>query len=217
MQEPPAPRYRDIQLHVRLPACPHCGYSFRGLGSEGSCPECGFAYDGDTFMLTGIARGMSTMSLGRKLLWIFVALGAWAGSLIMLVALSFGAHGLAVSSVLGALWLGVLIYLLATGQRGKRGAETYLFTSSGFGVANQKSKTEDPARRFRAWSDVNAVRVDRLGRNWHRLRIGRSKTGGRTFSSLVLDVNVQCDQATAADVRDFGESCIRRSPAPAIA
>lgn len=67
--------------------CPACDYLLQGSVGQSSCPECGFVLDADTFELTGVSRGMSDTSWGRRILWavIIISLVLWTQSCQLLL------------------------------------------------------------------------------------------------------------------------------------
>lgn len=200
---------------VRLQKCPQCDYSLMGLPSSGRCPECGFTYDDETFVLQGISRGITTMPLHRKLLWVFIGVVATAGTnMVQLFIEGYvrtNSAALAVMGALGILWVAVLIYLLTTGKKEKRGMEPFLFAAGGFGSSSELDPATGGKVSLTLWSDVNTVRLERIGKTWRRMRIGKALGPRGRFTKLYLDAGVRCDDAQAALVQRILDERIERA------
>ncbi len=153
--------------------------------------------------MTGIARGVSTISLGRKFLWVLVVAGGWLGPnwLPMFFVMRTGI-AVAGTLTLGALWLGIVIYLLLTGKRERRGTEQFLFAAGGFGSCTGLDPTDTVEASLTSWNRVNAVRLDRKGPQWHRLRIGYADHPAGPLRRVVLDAGVRCDADAARQIRN---------------
>ncbi len=182
---------------LRLLACPRCGYSLEGLPTTHSCPECGFEYDDQTFVLTGISRGTSSLGTGRKWLWVIVGLVGYTGSNLFVLLLIPGSQQWAVLAG-AALWIGLVAYLVSSSKRERQGIETFLFTAGGFGyVADMTGQTSTDARLF-TWHEADTVLVDRKSSQWYRVRIGQGDAPLRHLHRTLLDVGIRCNADTAA-------------------
>ena len=191
---PPEPT-RDLPVGFRLEACPRCEYSLIGLPAQHRCPECGFEYDGRTFVLTGISRGATSIQTGRKLMWLFVAFGAWLG--FSLIGLLVTAAPSWMPLALMMLWAGLFVYLVFTSRRERRGLERVLFAAGGFGYfANVSSGVVTEAKMV-PWQEVDTVVIERKGANWHRIRIGSAAGIGGKLTQVRLDLGIRCDEPTA--------------------
>jgi hypothetical protein len=185
----------DIPGKIDLTNCPKCCYSLTGLPKRWRCPECGFEYDDRTFVLSGISRGTSSLSLGRKCLWALVGLGAWVGTAFLPPLVAAGVGVALPALALAGLWIGVLAYLLLTGKRERRGVEHFFFAAGGFGYCADLNISDPAHARLIPWHAVSAVRIDRKGSQWHRLRIGTAS--GRRLHDVRIDVGVRCNAQTA--------------------
>ncbi len=104
--------------------------------------------------------------------------------------------------MLGALWLGIVVYLLLTGKRERRGMEQFLFAAGGFGSCTGLDPTDTVETNLTSWNEVNAVRLDRKGSQWHRLRIGDADRPAGALRRVVLDAGVRCDADAARQIRN---------------
>jgi hypothetical protein len=182
---------------VRLANCTRCGYALEGLPERGRCPECGEVYDELTFTLRGIPRAMSSISPLRVALWITAGFGLSMGvqSFFMLTAL-LGRAGLGIAVGLALTLIGLFAYLILTARRGERkGIELFIFTAGGFGSVGGSLTGDPDAAQMTRWCDVSAARVDRIGSQWHRLRIGRG-AGGR-LRRVMFDAGISCTEPQA--------------------
>ncbi len=186
---------------IELTQCPACDYSLTGLPAEWRCPECGFAYDDRTFVMKGISRGTSSMTSSRKSLWILLAITGMFGPTI-LIELNFrGAASL--SLILGVAWISLVIFLLVTGKRERRGMEQILFAAGGFGYCTSGLDAAAEGFRLVKWADVDGIRLDKKGARWHRLRIHSRRADGRSGGRTQLDVGIRCDLDTARWLHDI--------------
>lgn len=192
----------DIPGRIHLEQCPRCGYSLKGLPASHRCPECGCEYDDRTFVLAGIARGTTSMSTGRKVLWVVAVAVAMIGPQIAApVLLTLGTRGALLLPLL-VLWVGLVVYLLLTRRSERRGAEEFVFGEKGFGSRADLAPTDDTDSRMIEWGVVDTVVVDRKGSNWHRIRIGSGRGLGGRLRRVRFDVGVRCDVLTAAWIRE---------------
>ncbi len=186
----------DPPGRIHLEACPRCDYLLTGLPAIHRCPECGLEYDDRTFVLTGISRGTSNMSAGRKVAWLFVCLGAFVFPDLLLVA--FATITTTILTILLAVtWLGFIVYLIFTSRRERRGIENFIFTAGGFGYCADLKPGIPGDSRMIPWLAVDKVIIDRKGPNWHRIRMGMGDGRGRRLSQVCFDVGVRCDEETA--------------------
>ncbi|MCZ6651967.1 MAG: hypothetical protein O7D91_02945 [Planctomycetota bacterium] len=184
---------------VRLTTCPKCGYQLEGLPAAHRCPECGYAYDEQTFVLVGITRGMRSLKLGRAVLWILVAVGAFLGpSCVSVGAFSGHSQVAAVTMGMGAAWLGLVVYLLLTAKQEKKGMEKFLFSAGGYGQCTSFVDAHEDVIRLTPWSAGLAVSLKRNSARWQRLQIGLPADRGAHLGKIVFDAVVQCDEAQAA-------------------
>ena len=104
------------------------------------------------------------------------------------------------AGVAGVAWVVVVVYLLVTGKREKRGMDRFFFAPDGFGqcAALQESNVETPM--FRSWSRTHAVRLERRSPRWHRLRIGSAISPDADLHTIYFDALVRCDESQAAQV-----------------
>jgi hypothetical protein len=198
---------------LRLAACPRCEYSLTGLPAAHRCPECGFDYDDRAFVLSGIARGTTSMKPERKLLWVVLAAMTWFSP--MLVAALFPAAGSIVCLAFAGLCLAILVYLVATGKHERRGNEKFLFSAGGFGYCAAVTQTGIADARMTAWADVDALVVERKGATWHRIRIGRGRRRDGRPKHVRFDIGVRCSEAAAAWICMVLEQRIRDARARA--
>ncbi len=206
-----APPQLPGKFGIRLNRCPQCSYSFQGLPAAGRCPECGFVYDDSTFVLDGISRGVSTMNPWRVAGWIYIGVFASFGPQLVL-PLVFGRAGgselAIVLAIFAVIWLVVLIWLLATGKKEKRGMEPFLFASGGFGSCGDLTAESNEKPILTPWRDVDTVLLEQKGKTWFRLRIGREGSRPGTFYQTALDAGVRCDSEGARHVRHVIERYI---------
>ena len=183
---------------IKLTTCPKCGYRLEGLPAAYRCPECGYAYDERTFVLTGITRGMKSLTPGRTVLWILVAVCAALGpSCVSVFAFSGSSQVSAVLIGMGAAWLGLVVYLLMTGKQEKKGMEKFLFSAGGYGQCTSFVDSCEDVIRLTPWTGGLAVLLKRSSARWQRLRIGLPADRGAYLSKVVFDAVVQCDEAQA--------------------
>ena len=185
---------------IELTHCPACAYSLTGLPTDWRCPECGFEYDANTFVLEGISRGTSSMTSSRKWLWILLAIGGTLGPSFLIPLLFEGFAPVAL--ILCAAWVALLIYLLMTGKRERRGLEQILFAAGGFGYCTSGADTATEGFSLVRWADVDGIRIDRKGSRFHRLRINSFRLDGRPGGRTELDVGLSCDEDTARWLND---------------
>ncbi len=184
---------------IKLATCPKCGYRLEGLPAAYRCPECGYAYDEQTFVLTGITRGMKNLTVGRTVLWILVAVCALFGpSCVSVFAFSGHPQVAAVMMGMGAAWLGLVVYLLVTGKKEKKGMERFLFSAGGYGQCTSFVDAAEDVIQLTPWTGGLAVRLKRNSARWHRLRIGLPADRGEHLTAVVFDAVVQCDPAQAS-------------------
>jgi hypothetical protein len=195
----------DNVQRIELTECPRCAYSLAGLPAAWRCPECGYEYDDRTFVLPGISRGTTGLTRTRKWLWIFLALAASVGpgSVIAMWMLA----GRTVTLLLVAAWIAVLLSLLRTGRRERKGIERFLFAASGFGYCADLHAPEpdDTGREdtcLTTWDTVTTVIIESKGPNWHRLRIGSVRDQTGRLRKTLLDVGIRCDAAAVPWLRE---------------
>jgi len=146
----------------------------------------------------GISRGMSTMSLGRKLGWIFMGLLTAYGPMISILGL-MTPDFIFVSVGLFVIWVVGLVYLIATGKREKKGVESFLFAAGGFGSCTSFNAT-DGAVDLKSWHDVHDIELKRYGPMWRRLIIGTRSPDTGKFIISALDAGIQCSDAQAQEI-----------------
>ena len=186
---------------LRLQVCPRCEYSLIGLPLNHRCPECGFEYDERTFVLAGISRGTTSIRLGRRWLWILVAIGSWLGfSFSGLLIASSTARSIA--PAIGVVWLGLVLYLVFSSRGERKGIEYILFAPAGFGYVADVIVGSGAEAHLISWPEVDTVIVDRKSAHWHRIRIGSVNRPGGRLKQIRLDVGVHCDEPTARWVRN---------------
>jgi len=200
------PRDPSIQLTV----CPQCNYSLQGLDAAGRCPECGFTYDEHTFILSGISRGMSTKSPLRRLGWVFIAIGAWLGPQAIFFLLGATRGNLQMSGIImglaGFVWLGLLIIMLMTGKRERKGIEQFLFAAGGFGPCAADDPSTPLESTLTSWDKINSVEIQKIGDMWKRLRMGRTNHPPRGhLDQVFLDAGISASDGTAEYVRQLLE------------
>ena len=183
---------------VKLSTCPKCGYRLEGLPAAYRCPECGYAYDEQTFVLTGITRGMRSVTLGRTVLWILVAVSALFGpQCAVFAAFSGNNHVRAALVGMGAAWLGLVVYLFVSGKKERKGMEKFLFSAGGYGqCASFVDATEDVIQ-LTPWTGGLGIVLNRNSARWQRLRIGLLTHRRGHLGKVVFDAVVQCDEAQA--------------------
>lgn len=192
---------------VQLQKCPQCQYSLQGLPEVGNCPECGFQYDDHTFMLYGISRGMSTTTPGRTFLWIYVGLtisvlvNIGQLSLDRTVDLDGTGAAIALSFLLSAVLAS--IYLISTGKQEKKGMEPFLFTAGGFGTCGNIDTVDGTGIKLIRWDEVTDIEMQKKGKTWHQLRIGRSSRPGGKITKTKLDAGVRCAPARAMQIQQI--------------
>lgn len=197
----------DGITYLQLQQCPSCEYSLQGLPSAGNCPECGFTYDEQTIELTGISRGISTLSPMRRIMWIIVGIGAAFGPMpLMLILLGQTPFQIPLF-IIATLWLCIIVYLLITGKSERKGMEKFLFTAGGFGPSHI-TPYQINTIEFTSWSQANEVRVQRKGATWYRVQIGCCDRPGGKFRTVVLDAGMRLDQDSAKEFEVFANKCI---------
>lgn len=191
---------------LQLQQCPSCEYSLQGLPSAGNCPECGFSYDEQTIELTGISRGISTLSPMRRIMWIIVGIGAAFGPMPLFFIMSKSYLQIPLF-IIATLWLCILVYLLITSKSERKGMEKFLFTAGGFGP-NHLTEGHINTIEFTNWSQANEVRVQRKGATWYRVQIGCCDQPGSKFRRVLLDAGMRLDQDSAREFEAFANKCI---------
>ncbi len=189
---------------VKLSTCPKCGYRLEGLPAAYRCPECGYAYDEQTFVLTGIMRGMKNLTPGRTALWILVAVGGFLGPSCVSVAAFSGRSGVAaVMMGLGAAWLGTVVYLLVSGKKERKGMAKFLFSAGGYGQCLSFADAAEDVIQLTPWTAGLGVVLNRNSARWQRLRIGSLTHRRGHLGKVVFDAVVQCDEAQAMWIADI--------------
>ncbi len=184
---------------ITLAACPKCGYQLEGLPAAYRCPECGYAYDERTFVLTGITRGMKSLTVGRAALWILVAVwGALGPTCIQLAVFSRVSGLVPVVIGMGAAWLGLIVYILVTGKQEKKGMEKFLFSAGGYGQCTSFVDAHEDVIQLTPWTGGLAVLLKRNSARWQRMQIRLLADHGAHLTKVVFDAVVQCDEAQAA-------------------
>ncbi len=149
--------------------CLVCGYSLQGLVGQKRCPECGHEMDEQTFIVSGIPRGLSAMSKGRAALWVLVLTTGIIGLYCWQIVFVFGNAIVWMITAGGfVIWLGLLIGLLLTQKNNKSSVTRFFFSTERFGTFFN----DDPERCISfAWSDAATFHQRAVSDHWQRLRI----------------------------------------------
>jgi hypothetical protein len=182
---------------LRLSACIECGYSLQGLPDAGACPECGTAYDQETVVLHGWARG-SHANLGnaspRIVLWISMPLALF----VIVYVMQFRAlHRTPWPILIPVVMVGLLLWRRWTGA-----LPTVLQVHlSAAGCAEIDRTALRVCREFTPWTKLDRIEIEPLESDRHRLRVGKYPNWFGLAPRLTIDAEVQCTGEQAAALR----------------
>jgi hypothetical protein len=182
---------------LRLSACIDCGYSLQGLPDAGACPECGTAYDQETVVLHGWARG-SHANIGnaspRIVLWISLPLALFVTVNVM----QFRAlHRAPWPLLIPVVMVGLLLW-----RRWTSSSPTVLQVHFNRAGCVEIDRTALHVREeFTPWTKLDRIEIDPLDGDRHRLRIGKHPNWFGLAPRLTVDAEVQCTPEQAAALR----------------
>ena len=187
----------DSPNPLRLSACIECGYALQGLPDVGVCPECGTAYDQETVVLHGWARG-SHANLGnaspRIVLWTAVPMTLFVSLYLMQLMSRQRAPwallipALVIGAALWRRWTGPLPTVL----------QVHLNRTGCVEIDRTALKVR---HEFTPWTKLDRVEIEPLDRDRRRLRIGKYPNWFGLGPALTVDAEVQCTREQAAALR----------------
>ncbi len=189
-------RLASQPCRISLEACPKCAYSLQGLPGEHRCPECGFAYDDLSFVLTGIVRGTTNMSIPRKLLYALLVISGWFLFEALFIAI-FSAWWTA-AAIGGVAWAGLAAFLIISRRGDRRGVTSFAFTAEGFFQCCKKAEgvlTMEEAVTH--WHEAQLAKVERKTPTYYRVRIGCGPLPRNRLRQTYLDMGIRCHTETA--------------------
>jgi len=180
-----------------LSACIECGYSLQGLPDAGACPECGTAYDQETVVLHGWARG-SHANLGnaspRIVLWLSIPLALFVTAYVMLF---FTGQRAPWPWLLPVLMIGLLLWR----RMEQRVSHAPASPPQQKGLRRDRSHRAAGPQEFTPWTELDRIEIEPLESDRHRLRIGKHPNWFGLAPRLTVDAEVQCTREQAAALR----------------
>jgi len=182
---------------LRLSACIQCGYSLQGLPDVGACPECGAAYDQETVVLHGWARG-SHANLGnaspRIVLWISMPLALFVAAYLMLF---FAGHRTPWPLLFPMVMVSLMLW-----RRWTSTSSTVLQVHLNRTGCVEIDRTALRVRQdFTPWTKLDRIEIEPLDGERHWLRIGKHPNWFGLAPRLTVDAEVQCTPEQAAALR----------------
>jgi hypothetical protein len=155
---------------LKLQECPACHYSLRGLGDAGVCPECGRAFDDNTVVLHGYARG-SFAHVGNARPWVALVLALIpAVHLFNLVNNPSGGRRWVFAFVV--VWILFLLWALVRRRQLEAPAPAQIHLSAEgcrqFDVARAEAGLAQPPT---PWSKIEKVVVEPVWENRVRIKL----------------------------------------------
>jgi len=194
-------------LWTALPQrCLSCNYLLTGLSSPGRCPECGFQWGEQTLILNGVANSSTGTPLWRKVSMAVSGLCAVGMSMFWPVLFFLPPM---VGTFLVVVCIGVLIYLIASGKRQRRGVEQFIFVDKQFAQC-AVADCDEADNLLYDWQQINRVELKRISPVWYRLRLGWIHESHRYMSRVVLSIGFRCPDELAESVKDYLQNCINQ-------
>ena len=189
--------HTDPANPLRLTACIECGYSLQGLPDGGACPECGAAYDQETVVLHGWARG-SHANIGnaspRIVLWFSIPLALFVSAFVML---ALARQRVPWPWVIPVLMIGLMLWRRRTGTSSTV-LEVHLNPTGCVEIDRTALRVR---REFTPWTMLDRIEIEPLDPERRRLRIGRYPNWFGLAPRLTVDAEVRCTQEQAAALR----------------